>query len=163
MIDGLYQATMSTPLGPLQIVASDQGLREVQFSSELATSSSVEVCSDHPVLHLALQQLQRYFAGELAGFELPLAPVGSVFDRRVWTELTAIPFGHTASYAQIAARVGSPRAMRAVGAANGRNPLAVIVPCHRVIGASGKLVGYAGGLERKQWLLAHESAQLRLN
>jgi methylated-DNA-[protein]-cysteine S-methyltransferase len=102
-------------------------------------------------------QLDAYFAGELLTFELPLTMHGSEFQRKVWQELREIPYGHTSSYVQIAEAVGSPRASRAVGGANGRNPISIVVPCHRVIGASGTLTGYGGGLDRKQWLLALES------
>lgn len=105
----------------------------------------------------AREQLAAYFAGERTGFELPLAPSGTAFQRRVWEELRRIPFGETISYAELARRVGDPRAVRAVGGANGRNPLSVVVPCHRVIGADGSLTGYGGGIERKRWLLGHEA------
>ncbi len=101
-------------------------------------------------------RLAAWFAGERTGFDLPLRPRGTPFQRDVWEALREIPYGETRSYGQIAARLRAPSAVRAVGAANGRNPLAIIVPCHRVIGASGALTGYAGGLERKRWLLAHE-------
>ncbi len=107
-------------------------------------------------------QLDEYFAGERQEFSVPLAPVGGVFERRVWEELLAIPYGSTASYGQIAARVGAPGAARAVGLANGRNPIAVIVPCHRVIGADGSLTGYGGGLERKRLLLDLEAGVIPL-
>lgn len=106
-------------------------------------------------------QLAEYFAGRRRTFDLMLAPVGTAFQRAVWTALREVPYGRTASYAQIAARVGSPTAYRAVGSANGRNPLSIIVPCHRVVGADGRLIGSAGGIEAKRWLLAHERAQMR--
>jgi methylated-DNA-[protein]-cysteine S-methyltransferase len=104
----------------------------------------------------AARQLGQYFAGERAGFELPLRMHGSEFRRRVWEALRGIPFGQTRSYGELARSVGRPSAARAVGLANGRNPFAIILPCHRVVGATGALVGYGGGLERKRWLLAHE-------
>jgi methylated-DNA-[protein]-cysteine S-methyltransferase len=104
----------------------------------------------------AARQLGQYFAGERAGFELPLRMHGSEFRRRVWEALRDIPFGQTRSYGELARSVGRPSAARAVGLANGRNPFAIILPCHRVVGSTGALVGYAGGLERKRWLLAHE-------
>jgi methylated-DNA-[protein]-cysteine S-methyltransferase len=103
------------------------------------------------------EQLDAYFAGELETFDLPLAPHGTEFQLRVWDELTTIPFGETISYIELARRLGDPKLVRAVGTANGRNPLSIIVPCHRVIGADGTLVGYGGGLERKRWLLDHEA------
>lgn len=108
----------------------------------------------------AKRQLTAYFAGERTEFELPLAPQGTEFQHRVWAELARIPFGTTLSYGELARRIGNPNASRAVGLANGRNPISIIVPCHRVIGANGKLVGYGGGLPRKQALLAHEASRL---
>ena len=105
-------------------------------------------------------QLQEYFAGSRRVFDLPLASDGTGFQRSVWAALREVPYGQTASYAQIAARVGSPTAYRAVGSANGRNPLSIIVPCHRIVGANGLLIGYAGGIDAKRWLLAHERAHL---
>ena len=114
--------------------------------------------SADPLLLEAADQLRAYFAGELREFELPLAPRGTEFQRRVWTAVSAVPYGETATYAEIAAAVGRPTACRAVGAANGRNPLPVIVPCHRIIGAAGALTGYGGGLDRKRSLLDLERA-----
>ena len=111
------------------------------------------------LLDEARRQLVAYFAGRLRAFDLPLAPNGTEFQRRVWTELTKIPFGATISYARLARRVSNAAAVRAVGAANGRNPIPIIVPCHRVIGSDGSLTGFGGGLARKQWLLKHEGAQ----
>lgn len=105
----------------------------------------------------ARKQLAAYFAGELTEFDLPMKMIGTEFQKTVWRELLNIPFGVTISYGELADRVGNPNASRAVGAANGRNPISIIVPCHRVIGSNGKLTGYGGGLERKEWLLAHES------
>lgn len=105
----------------------------------------------------ARKQLAAYFAGELIEFKLPLVMRGTKFQKQVWQELQNIPFGVTISYGELAQRVGNPKSSRAVGAANGRNPISIIVPCHRVIGANGKLTGYGGGMERKEWLLAHES------
>jgi O-6-methylguanine DNA methyltransferase len=109
------------------------------------------------VLDAAARQLTAYFAGDLRAFDLPLAPSGTPFQQRVWRALLEIPFGRTQSYSELAALIGAPGAARAVGLANGRNPLAIIVPCHRVIGAGGGLVGYGGGLERKRWLLDFEA------
>jgi methylated-DNA-[protein]-cysteine S-methyltransferase len=122
----------------------------VRFAGEPASS-------DDPLLVEAADQLRAYFAGELREFDLPLAPRGTAFQRRVWDAVSAIPFGATASYAEIAAVIGTPSACRAVGAANGRNPLPVIVPCHRVVGSTGALTGYGGGLERKRALLDLEA------
>jgi len=114
------------------------------------------------LLDEARRQLVAYFAGGLRAFDLPLAPNGTEFQRRVWTELTKIPFGATISYARLARRVSNAAAVRAVGAANGRNPIPIIVPCHRVIGSDGSLTGFGGGLARKQWLLKHEGGQIEL-
>lgn len=103
------------------------------------------------------QQLDAYFAGELEAFDLDLDPRGTPFQQRVWGELTRIPFGETISYSELAHRLGDPKLVRAVGLANGRNPISIVIPCHRVIGADGSLVGYGGGLDRKRWLLQHEA------
>jgi len=124
----------------------------VRFEAEAAAIST------DPLLLEAADQLGAYFAGELHEFDLPLAPRGTPFQRGVWDAVSAIPYGSTATYADIAAAVGRPSACRAVGAANGRNPLPLIVPCHRVIGAAGALTGYGGGLERKRSLLDLEAA-----
>ena len=115
--------------------------------------------ADHPVLDETIRQLGQYFAGERRTFELPLEFRGTDFQRQVWTTLLAIPFGETRSYLDVARSLGNPDAVRAVGAANGRNPISIIAPCHRVIGSSGALTGFGGGLEAKAWLLAHESPQ----
>ena len=110
-----------------------------------------------PVVREAVQQLNDFFNGKRSEFDLPLDPDGSEFQRAVWKELTRIPFGKTISYGELAKRIGKPDAPRAVGLANGKNPISIIVPCHRVIGSSGKLTGYGGGLDRKEWLLEHEA------
>jgi methylated-DNA-[protein]-cysteine S-methyltransferase len=111
-----------------------------------------------PVLTAARRQLDAYFAGKLTEFDLPLAPAGTVFQTGVWDELQRIPYGTTISYAELAGRVGRPGHFRAVGSANGRNPISIIVPCHRVLGSNGSLTGYGGGIDRKRWLLDHEAA-----
>ena len=116
-------------------------------------------CGTDFLLDEARRQLVAYFAGRLRAFDVPLAPNGTDFQRRVWSALREIPFGTTVSYAELARRVSSAPAVRAVGAANGRNPIPIIVPCHRVIGSDGSLTGFGGGLPRKQWLLRHEAAQ----
>jgi methylated-DNA-[protein]-cysteine S-methyltransferase len=145
--------SVETPIGPLLLSALDGRLSRVSFDG------STEARSTDPLLLEAEAQLTAYFAGELERFELPLAPRGTAFQRRVWESLRAIPYGTTTTYAELAAALGRPSACRAVGAANGRNPLPVIVPCHRVIGAAGALTGYGGGLERKRRLLALEAAK----
>ena len=111
-----------------------------------------------PVLTAARRQLDAYFAGKLTAFDLPLAPAGTPFQTGVWDELQRVPYGTTVSYAELAGRVARPGHFRAVGSANGRNPISIIIPCHRVIGSTGSLTGYGGGLPRKAWLLAHERA-----
>ena len=145
--------SIETPIGPLLLDAEDGRLSRVEFAASAETRSS------EPVLLDAETQLRAYFAGELRRFDLPLAPRGTAFQLSVWDALLEIPYGATTSYSELAAAIGRPNACRAVGAANGRNPLAVIVPCHRVIGAAGGLTGYGGGLERKRMLLALEAAK----
>jgi methylated-DNA-[protein]-cysteine S-methyltransferase len=115
---------------------------------------------DESAFRIVHEQLRAFFAGELRTFDLPLRMAGTPFQRLVWEGLLGIPFGATASYAELAARIGQPGAARAVGAANGRNPIGIIVPCHRVIAADGTLGGYGGGLDRKEWLLRHEASVL---
>jgi methylated-DNA-[protein]-cysteine S-methyltransferase len=115
---------------------------------------------DDAAFRAAREQLEGYFAGELQVFDLPLALRGTEFQQRVWTALRQIPYGTTISYLELARRTGNPQAVRAVGAANGRNPISIIVPCHRVIGADGSLTGFGGGLERKDWLLRHEASHV---
>ena len=145
----------SSPLGLLLIEANERSVVRIHFDAERQTPAR-----GNGVTHLCKRQLREYFAGERRQFDLPLEPAGTAFQLEVWEQLRAIAFGATDSYAAIAARIGRPRAVRAVGAANGANPLAIIVPCHRVIGSNGRLTGYAGGLERKAWLLRHEGARL---
>ena len=146
---------LATPLGTLRLTATDRGLRSVGFVDD-----PVGEADDHPILQQAVAELQAYFAGTRHRFTVPLDPRGTEFQRAVWLHLCTIPSGCTASYADIARAVGKPRGSQAVGRANGSNPLAIVVPCHRVVGSSGKLTGYAGGIERKQWLLRHEGGTL---
>ena len=149
-----------SPVGRLQLVATDAALVAVEFEGRGSPSHpDAPRPSRHGVLDRAARELDDYFAGRRRTFSLRLAPEGTDFQRRVWKALLAIPFGETRAYSDIARAVGSPRAVRAVGAANGKNPLAVVVPCHRVIGADGSLTGYGGGLERKRWLLRHEGSR----
>lgn len=153
--------TVPTPLGDLLLVAVDGALVKARFrSGQLPPYEESGPPSAEPVLAEAGRQLGEHFAGERTAFDLPLAPPGTAFQQRVWDELRRIPYGTTMTYGELAARLGDPRCVRAVGLANGRNPIAVIVPCHRVIGSDGKLRGYAGGVERKQRLLALESSSL---
>ncbi len=144
---------IDSPLGLVRLTASEQGLCEcrlVRDGEKKHTTTTSRLLND------AAAQLRDWFAGARRDFDLPLAAVGTEFQQRVWSELREIPFATTRSYGELAARLGNPTAMRAVGAANGRNPLWIIVPCHRVIGMNGKLTGYAGGLDVKEWLLNHE-------
>lgn len=142
---------IKSPLGNIRISADGEGLTEVQFCNQSAKKSG-----DNKIVAAAVRQLNEYFDGKRRQFDLPLNPPGTEFQHRVWEELLTVKCGDTASYGAIANAIGKPTASRAVGAANGRNPIAIIVPCHRIIGTSGSLTGYAGGLQRKQWLLAHE-------
>lgn len=151
-------ATVPTPLGDLLLVAVDGALVRVGFPPYDLPSGAAS--PDEPVLAEAHRQLVEHFAGARTEFDLPLAPPGTPFQRRVWEELRRIPYGTTTTYGAIAAQLGDPRCVRAVGLANGRNPIALIVPCHRVIGSDGRLRGYAGGIERKSRLLALEQASL---
>jgi methylated-DNA-[protein]-cysteine S-methyltransferase len=151
-----FYTTMDSPIGPLLLVSDGQaltGLYMVEHRHGLSPASDWVQDECAVPLPEARAQLEAYFAGERTDFDLPLAPRGTDFQRRVWSELRAIPYGTTISYGELARRVGSPAAVRAVGQANGRNPISIIVPCHRVIGASGKLTGYGGGLDRKAALL----------
>jgi methylated-DNA-[protein]-cysteine S-methyltransferase len=149
--------TLSTPIGTLLLERNADGLAAVRFGGEAAVGDGPAVSAD-PVLLDAADQLRAYFAGELREFQIRLAPRGTAFQQDVWAAVSAIPYGSTATYSEMAAAVGRPSACRAVGAANGRNPLPVIVPCHRVVGAAGELTGYGGGLDRKRALLDLEAA-----
>lgn len=155
----LYRTTMPSPVGTLTLVARDTGLVAILWPDDAPGRVRLGDAQDspgHPVLAATVMQLAEYFAGTRSAFDLPLAPVGTDFQRAVWRALDAIPHGQTRSYADIARAVGRPSATRAVGAANGRNPISIVTPCHRVIGASGALTGFAGGLAAKEWLLARE-------
>ena len=157
-----YQWTES-PVGRLLLVADEGGLRELLFERG-RTSPSIDASwknNDH-LLREAIRQLRAFFAGERQHFDLELNPQGTGFQQRVWRALQEIPFGETISYRELAGRLGNPAASRAVGLANGSNPIAIIIPCHRVIGSNGTLTGYGGGLENKRWLLDFERSQLRL-
>lgn len=146
--------TIETPMGLMLAVTENDALIGLRFDHE---GSHDDAC---PVLDRAEQQLLAYFSGDLDRFDLPLAPNGTPFQQQVWTALRSIPSGETRTYAAIANQIGNPAAVRAVGAANGANPIAVIIPCHRVIATNGTLHGYAGGLERKRWLLDMETKSL---
>jgi methylated-DNA-[protein]-cysteine S-methyltransferase len=152
-------STVESPVGPLLLGAHDDGVCLIEFHESrhrVAREGWRE--GDHPLLERLRLQLREYFAGTRRRFDLPLAPRGTPFQRAVWHALADIPYGETISYAQLAARVGRPAATRAVGAANGRNPLPIVLPCHRVIGADGRLTGFGGGLPTKEFLLRLEGA-----
>jgi methylated-DNA-[protein]-cysteine S-methyltransferase len=157
--------TMASPVGELTLVASDLGLVAILWEDDDPARVPLGPMAerpDQPILREACRQLGEYFAGGRTAFDLPLDFRGTDFQKQVWAQLLAIPFGETRSYGQIAHALGCPGASRAVGAANGRNPVSIVAPCHRVIGASGKLTGFAGGLAAKQWLLDLERPMPRL-
>jgi methylated-DNA-[protein]-cysteine S-methyltransferase len=155
--------TVESPVGALKLVASDEGLVAILWPNDnprrVPLSGLVEE-KHHPVLVEAERQLAEYFARRRKTFTLKLDFAGTAFQRQVWEALLTIPYGETRSYGQIARQIGSPKAVRAVGAANGRNPISIVTPCHRVVGATGKLTGFAGGLETKAHLLALEASPL---
>ena len=158
-----YRKTMPSPVGELTLVATDAALVAIRWQDEDDARARVPTpadAPDHRVLRAAETQLAEYFAGRRTVFDLPLAPAGTPFQQAVWRALLAIPFGETRSYLDVARTLSQPTATRAVGAANGRNPLPIVAPCHRVIGANGSLTGFGGGLDNKCWLLAHERRDL---
>ena len=148
---GMHETTYISPLGSIRLVADEGALRELTFGEAGGAS-------DSPILAAAGAQLDEYFAGTRTVFDLPLQLDGTAWEQRVWEALLAIPYGTTESYGRLAERIGAPGSARAVGAANGRNPVSIVVPCHRVVGSDGSLTGYAGGLSRKKRLLALEGA-----
>jgi methylated-DNA-[protein]-cysteine S-methyltransferase len=153
----LYYDAFATPIGELTVAVGDDGIRHILFpENRYAARGRADWIRAAVPVRTAREQLLAYFAGERARFDLPLAPRGTTFQCRVWQALAAIPFGATWSYAQLARHIGQPQAVRAVGAANGRNPLPIVLPCHRVIGANGALTGFGGGLPTKAALLALE-------
>lgn len=168
----LFSTTMPSPIGELTIVADDTAIVAIRWDTDSddrqpdahnpvdvwigRRGADVREASDHPVLAAAVEQLTEYFAGDRTTFDLPLAPAGTEFQQTAWDALRSIPFGVTVSYGEQAATMGDKRKARAVGAANGRNPIPIVVPCHRVVGSNGHLTGFAGGIEVKAWLLDHE-------
>jgi methylated-DNA-[protein]-cysteine S-methyltransferase len=150
---------VDSPVGRLLLVAENEQLVQLHFENE---DLPIGPGSKDPVLSATSKQLVEYFAGRRKSFELPMEMKGTDFERSVWKALLEIPFGETVSYGEIARRIGNPKSVRAVGRANGKNPIAIIVPCHRVIGSDGSLTGYGGGEPRKRWLLDHESGDRRL-
>lgn len=150
--------SIPSAVGDLLLAVRDDRLVHIGFAEERhphARQGAWRQSAQH--LTEVRQQLQEYFAGQRQQFDLPLLAVGTGFQRQVWAELSRIPFGQTISYGELARRIGNANAMRAVGLANGRNPIPIVVPCHRVIGANGSLTGFGGGIERKRWLLQHEA------
>jgi methylated-DNA-[protein]-cysteine S-methyltransferase len=158
-----YYTKMESPLGPLLLAGDKSALREIRFANgRHAAKPDPEWKEDAAPLKEFIRQLRAYFAGQLEDFDLPIEPEGTDFQRKVWKLLCDIPYGETISYGELARRIGNPKACRAVGLANGSNPIPIIIPCHRVIGSNGKLTGYGGGLPIKEKLLALEKRQLRL-
>lgn len=155
-----FHNIIPSPVGQLTLIASDKGLMAVLWENEDPKRVGIdkgECSSNFPLLQQVEQQLQEYFAGQRQQFDLPLHFIGTDFQKQVWQALLSIPYGETRSYLQIAQQIGNEKSVRAVGAANGKNPISIIAPCHRVIGSSGKLTGFAGGLEAKAFLLQLES------
>ncbi len=146
-----YQSSFESPLGILLLKSDGQSVTEITFSEK--ESRTLNSCA---ILESCMQQLEAYFSGKSRSFDLPLKPEGTDFQQRVWNELCKIPYGETITYMELAVRLGDAKAIRAVGTANGRNPIAIVIPCHRVIGAGNKLTGYAGGIWRKKALLTLE-------
>ena len=161
MIYEINTGYFQSPLGVIEIKASDLALISAKFLDQAETIEDNQHGSSK-ILSLAINQLEQYFEGKLKEFDLPVQLEGTEFQRQVWNEVKNIPFGTTVSYGQLADKLGSRDLVRAVGSANGNNPIWIIIPCHRVVGTRGDLVGYAGGLWRKQWLLEHEGCQMLL-
>lgn len=161
-----YSETVDSPVGELKIVWSDDGLHKIEFARMASRASRARGAlprkDGRRDRSIYAKALARYFSGELDALDrLPVVVEGTAFQRKVWTALREIPAGQTESYAGLAARIGHAGAARAVGSANGKNPIGIVIPCHRVIGAGGQLAGYAGGTDRKRWLLDHEGAEYR--
>ena len=158
----MYYCIYPSPLGDIALTANEQGLSALAFQAGKSPITFTGLNEDNSKFSDVTQQLSEYFAGERKTFDLPLAPEGTTFQKQVWQALTEIPCGETKSYGWIAKSINNEKAVRAVGTANGANPIALIVPCHRVIGSNGKLTGYAGGLALKAKLLMHEGAQFKV-
>ncbi len=152
--DHLYRDHFESPLGLMEVAANKAAVKSIYFVEQASPVRQNDLTTE------TIRQLVEYFEGELKEFDLPLGAEGTDFQQKVWSALSLIPHGQTCSYGDIAKQIGNPKGMRAVGLANGKNPLTIVVPCHRVIGANGKLTGYASGTERKAWLLSHEADSL---
>ena len=159
-----FYTTVKSPVGNITLISSGKGLSGVYLSGQDFSSRAARPLKNPKLFTKAVKQLKEYFSGKRKDFNLPLASEGTVFQKQVWKKLRAIPYGQTQSYGEVAKAIKAPKASRAVGMANNKNPLCIVVPCHRVIGANGKLTGYAGGLRTKKWLLDHEAkfSQVRL-
>lgn len=160
-METMYRTKVDSPIGDILIEGNDESITKLGRIGGGYNSEEWVPVNRFAAIKEAAQQLDAYWSGGLFDFDLPLAPGGTPFQNKVWAALRTIPYGKTASYGDIARKIGSPTASRAVGAANGRNPIAIVVPCHRVIGANGTLTGYAGGLDMKRALLTHESRFVR--
>jgi len=161
----LHSKSIDSPVGELKLIASDRGLLAILWQNDSPRRVRLAAQTEdanHPILLKTESQLAEYFTGKRQHFDLPLDPQGTPFQLAVWDALLAIPYGETRSYGQLARQLGNPNATRAVGAANGRNPISIIVPCHRVVGSTGKLTGFAGGLNTKSFLLELEARTLLL-
>jgi len=150
----LYQSFYQSPAGLLSIKASNNGITEIGFVKEEINNPVLDTAN--PFIAECISELEEYFSGERQTFTVPLDPEGTGFQKEVWAELVKIPYGKTISYLNLAIKLGDAKKIRAVGGANGKNPIAIIVPCHRVIGSDGSLTGYAGGMDKKRWLLRFE-------
>ncbi|MGE5194798.1 MAG: methylated-DNA--[protein]-cysteine S-methyltransferase [Deltaproteobacteria bacterium] len=158
----IFYHVVPSPIGDLMLVSNGEALTGLYMSDHRGGPKPEDGWRpDEGEFDAVSIQLAAYFAGDLREFDVPLAPHGAEFQKKVWRELCRIPFGKTISYGELARRIGQPTASRAVGLANGRNPISIIVPCHRVIGADGTLTGYGGGIDRKKWLLEHEGSAMR--
>ena len=153
----MYCSGLETPIGYIKIFTTDAAVTSIRFCDETDYSTHAV---ENPISKLAQQQLNEYFTKQRQEFSLPLLLNGTDFQNKVWTELSKIPYGKSISYLQLAKKLGDAKCIRAAGTANGKNPFAIVIPCHRVVGSNGKLIGYAGGIHRKQWLLEHEQDDL---
>ena len=159
----LYACTLNSPVGLLTIVVSDEGLRAVLWPDDDPQRVRIVDAAQqpsHPTIEATVTELGEYFAGDRQTFTIALDPIGTEFQQSAWRSLRSIPYGTTVSYGEQAERMGDKRKARAVGAANGRNPISIVIPCHRVVGSGGALTGFAGGIESKEWLLNHERTVL---
>jgi methylated-DNA-[protein]-cysteine S-methyltransferase len=160
MSEQVYYTHLASPIGKLLLLSDGEKLTGIQFPRNQSKSVPADWKRDAGPFDEVIRQLRAYFAGELTEFDVPLNLQGSPFERKVWSMLCKIPYGKTVSYGHIAGKIGQPKAFRAVGLANGKNPIPIIVPCHRVIGSNGSLTGFGGGLPLKRWLLEREGVEL---